>query len=62
MKSAVILGYALYDAENTSRLSEAGPEVQAEYFNRARMILYMLKTYRPKKEREALARDIRRPS
>ena len=53
------LAYALYDAENTTRLSE-DPDAQPAYFERARRLLYMLKTYRPKRERVAIARAIRK--
>ncbi len=53
------LAYALYDAESTGRLSEH-PDAQPEYFDRARKLLYMIQTYRPKRERVSLARAIRK--
>jgi len=53
------LAYALYDSESTGRLSE-DPDAQPEYFRRAEKLLYMLKTYRPKRERVAIARAIRK--
>lgn len=53
------LAYALYDSESTGRLGE-DPDAQEEYFERARKLLYMVQTYRPKRERVALARAIRK--
>ena len=52
------LAYALYDAEHTTRLGEH-PEDLEEYFERARKLLFMLKEYRPRKERQAIIRAIR---
>lgn len=58
MKPEVILGYAIYDAENTDRLSEH-PEAQEAYFQRAKGLLWAL-GFRTKKERKALARVLRK--
>jgi hypothetical protein len=58
MSPIAVLAYALYDAENTTRLSE-DPGAQPEYFERARKLLYMVRHYRPKVERECLARAVR---
>lgn len=52
--AAIILAYALYDAEHTSRLGEQGAEVQDQYFHRARKLLYTL-DYRPADELQVLA-------
>jgi hypothetical protein len=54
-----VLAYALYDAESSGRLGE-DPGAQPEYFERARQLLYMIRTIRPKRERVCLARAIRR--
>ena len=59
MSPVVILAYALYDAESTGRLSEH-PDAQPEYFERARTLLYMIRQYRPKVERECLAQAVRK--
>lgn len=53
------LAYALFDAENTTRLSEY-PDEQERYFERARRLLYAIREYRPKRERVSLARAIRK--
>jgi hypothetical protein len=56
--AVAVLAHALYDSESTGRLSE-DPDAQPEYFERARKLLYMVQTYRPRHEREALAEEIR---
>lgn len=58
MRPDVILGYALFDAEHTARLGEH-PDLQEEYFKRARDILCMIREFRPKEERACLAEAIR---
>lgn len=60
MDSAVAaLAYALYDADTTGRLSD-DPDAQAEYLRRAERVIYMIREYRPKRERVAIARAIRK--
>jgi hypothetical protein len=51
------LAYALYDAESTGRLSE-DPNAQPEYFERARKLIYMVRTYRTEAERLSLIKAI----
>lgn len=52
------LAYALFDARNTSRLGEQEMSVIDEYIKEARAILYMIKEYRTKEEREAISKFI----
>lgn len=54
------LAYAIYDSENTTRLSEQDEDTQKSYARRARKLIYAIKSYRPKRERVAIAREIRR--
>jgi hypothetical protein len=58
-KAVALLAYALFDAENTTKLGEALLEEQSSYFKRAEQILDMIK-FRNKKFRVNLARHIRR--
>lgn len=54
------LAHALYDSENTTRLSEErSGDVVDDYFKRAHTLLYMIKEYQVKKHRVALSRAIR---
>ncbi len=54
------LAYALYDSENTTRLSEErSGGIVDDYFKRAHALLYMIKEYQVKKHRVALSRAIR---
>ena len=57
MQANVIFGYAIYDAENTTRLSEQPAEVQSVYFARGDDLLHAL-TFRTKAELTALAESI----
>lgn len=54
------LAYALYDAENTSRLGEQPKEVMDAYFKRASALLYMIKNYQTRAARMAIAREIKK--
>lgn len=54
------MAYSLYDAENTTRLSEDTIEAQKDYFRRAETLLEMMQRYRPKRQRVAMARAIRK--
>ena len=53
------LAYALYDAENTTRLSE-DPDAAPQYFARAEKLLSMIRRYRTKRGCVAIARAIRK--
>jgi hypothetical protein len=53
------IAHALYDMDSTGRLSE-DPNAQPEYFKQAERFLYMVRSYRPKRERVAIARAIRK--
>jgi hypothetical protein len=59
-KAIAALAYALFDSENTTRLSEAAIEDQSAYFSRATSLVDMIKNYRNKKQRVNLARYLRR--
>ena len=60
MRADVILGYAIYDAEHTTRLSEQPGDLQEVYFRRARALIRAL-DMRPRAERQALALKIKNP-
>lgn len=53
------LAYALYDSESTGRLGE-DPAAQAEYFERARKLLFMIKHYQTRAARLAIARELKK--
>lgn len=53
------LAYAIYDAESTGRLGE-DPDAQAEYFARARQLLFTIKHYQTRAARLAIAREIKK--
>lgn len=54
MDPAVILAYAIFDAENTTRLGEY-PEAFDEHVARGRKLLAALINYRPQAERQCVA-------
>lgn len=58
-RAVAALAYALYDADTTGRLSE-DPDAEADYLRRAERLIYMIRAYRPKRERVAIARAIRK--
>lgn len=56
-RATAALAHALYDSESTGRLSEdAGAE--AEFFTRAKNLLFMVKHYQTEEARKAIAEFI----
>ena len=57
-KAIAALAYAMYDADNTGRLSQ-DIDAQAEYFERAQKLLQAITTHQTDRERMSLAAAIR---
>lgn len=52
------LAYALFDAENTTRLGEQPVAVFKQYATRARVLLSAITTYQTDEARRAIARAV----